>query len=1282
MNAPPAWTARPDLFSRGSFLAPDYVVASAWLEHGPFMAWLMERLAPRCFVELGTHSGFSYFAACQTVKRLGLPTSCHAVDTWQGDEHAGFYDESVYAAVHVHNETHFPAFSRLIRATFADATTLFAERSIDLLHLDGRHFYEDARDDLALWRDKLAPDAILLMHDTNVRERDFGVWRLFHELSQDYRTFEFVHGHGLGVVALGRIPPTLAALFDGSDETVATLRTAYSSLGRAVTQRWQLAEMGREAAQREAAHAAAQQEVRASHDAALAAAAARHDAAFAAEQAAHASALDASRIAHAASLDSAAASHVAALHASKAAHAQQIESLTADAAGRFAAAVQERDQEIAAGKDERARAETRLWAQHATIERLLAAERKAASDLSEAHAVAEAARAETLRLTASLSWQLTSPLRRLFDRSPRLARVGLSAARLLWRLATFRFGLVAASLRARRALRREEAEISADPMFDAAFYRQHYPRVVESGLSPARHYLVRGRFAGYRPHPLFDPEWYRGAYPDIGDDEPLIHYIRRGRSADRAPNAFFDPAWYRLRHPELGNVRQDPVQHFLAMGAEQRADPSPRFPVGTYLDRYQDVAESGANPLAHYLLHGLREGRDISSLTVDASRGEPVEQTPIECRKRPGAAREAALFVTHSGNGRLKPHMRHYLAALKAEGIAVTLIIAADRGFAGDEDWLYDLVDGLYVRDNAGWDFAAWAHVLRLNPQFYAAEMLYWMNDSLIGPVNQAALHAVVERIRGENAGLVGLTINHERGRHVQSYFLAFKETALRSYVFHDFVLDVRAYADKEDVINAYEIKLGPLLENGGVSVTALFEPSGPHNPTLFEWSRLLAEGFPFLKVLAITHDGEQWDKTGWREALHQHGYDVLLADALLAEKTNPNALPFDRDARPHRPALPADPPTLAFIGPFNYGNGLGVAARGYLSALMHVGLPTSMLPIERPFHIHQRVTPTLPCTAAIAPPDVAVVHLNPESWAPLLTPAQDRLIASARHRIGLFVWESETLPPGFAERMQRLSAVWAPSEYCARAFRNVSRIPVHVVPHVVPLTPERPASARQDGLRRSFGFAATERVVLFTFDASSYIERKNPAALLRAFERAGIAGAGWRLLLKTKHLREAGAAGDALGEAVARVPGALLVDRMLSVDAAARLLDLADIYVSPHCSEGFGLTIAEAMARGKPVIATDFGGVTDFLDSDSGFPVRCSPWELPADNGAYPAGTVWGKIDEDALTETIARVAAFTGPERAEVAARARARIASQLSPAAVGACMRRSIDAVLGRN
>lgn len=231
-----AGLAEANCLSQASFWAPAHIVESAWLEHGPFAFWLIDQIRPRNFVELGTHNGFSYFCVCQAVQRLGIGTACYALDSWEGDDHAGFYGSEVFQSVSAISAAQYSGISTLMKGYFSEGLPYFPDGSIDLLHIDGRHGYEDVLEDFESWRPKLSDRAVVLFHDTNVREREFGVWRLWNQLKTQFPSFGFLHGHGLGVLAVGpEVPEGLRPLVNGTETERAAIQQAYARLGRAIS---------------------------------------------------------------------------------------------------------------------------------------------------------------------------------------------------------------------------------------------------------------------------------------------------------------------------------------------------------------------------------------------------------------------------------------------------------------------------------------------------------------------------------------------------------------------------------------------------------------------------------------------------------------------------------------------------------------------------------------------------------------------------------------------------------------------------------------------------------------------------------------------------------------------------------------------------------------------------------------------------------------------------------------------------------------------------------------
>jgi len=196
-----------------------------WVEHIPFAFYLVPLLKPLVMVELGAHGGNSFFAFCQAAKENGLTTKCYAVDTWLGDEHTGYYYDDIYKDVLKHQRENYPDNAILMRTTFDEAVLNFKDGSIDLLHIDGLHTYEAVKHDFETWLPKLSEKAVVLFHDTQIRMKDFGVWKFWDEISKKYPSFEFYHGCGLGVLAVGMsVPPGVIQFVQDKDKKEEYLR--------------------------------------------------------------------------------------------------------------------------------------------------------------------------------------------------------------------------------------------------------------------------------------------------------------------------------------------------------------------------------------------------------------------------------------------------------------------------------------------------------------------------------------------------------------------------------------------------------------------------------------------------------------------------------------------------------------------------------------------------------------------------------------------------------------------------------------------------------------------------------------------------------------------------------------------------------------------------------------------------------------------------------------------------------------------------------------------------
>ncbi len=596
--------------NEASFWVPESLVVSAWLEHAPFAFWLTDVHRPKLIVELGTHLGFSYFVFAQAVKRLQIKSRCIAVDTWKGDEHAGTYGDEVFEQVRAYNQAKYSDFSELNRSTFDEAVDSFEDGSIDLLHIDGRHFYQDVKHDFETWQRKLSNRAVVLFHDTNVRVRGFGVDRLWDEVRAQYPSFEFLAGHGLGVLGVGAdLPQVLRDLFSLSDQPEARERLlhAYERLGAAVVDRADLVRTAAAPAldpRAEEAHrqlAAIWDQLKADWDHLNAEhnqLKAEHDQLNGTYNRLRNEHLELhgrygemeeqlKRRDQECSRLQAEVIEIEKLgEDARQAERSQFQKQLDESAGRLAeltAALGGREQEL-------------RNSQSATAEALNERDRKERE--------LEARSAEMNRLLSSRSWRLTAPLRGVSEKAPGLRNSFTNMLKLFW-------WIVSLQLPGRLETRRYQRLIESSRLFDRHYYQTSNPDVAASGAEPVMHYLVRGAREKRNPHPLFDSAWYEKQNPDVvaSGVNPLVHYLLQGWKEDRAPNSLFDLDYYFRGENEQARHSGPAAKHYIDTGWKAGLNPHPLFDGAWYLEQNPDVLKAGINPLAHYLDRGWKEKR-------------------------------------------------------------------------------------------------------------------------------------------------------------------------------------------------------------------------------------------------------------------------------------------------------------------------------------------------------------------------------------------------------------------------------------------------------------------------------------------------------------------------------------------------------------------------------------------------------------------------------------------------------------------------------------------------
>jgi glycosyltransferase involved in cell wall biosynthesis len=382
-------------------------------------------------------------------------------------------------------------------------------------------------------------------------------------------------------------------------------------------------------------------------------------------------------------------------------------------------------------------------------------------------------------------------------------------------------------------------------------------------------------------------------------------------------------------------------------------------------------------------------------------------------------------------------------------------------------------------------------------------------------------------------------------------------------------------------------------------------------------------------------------------------GRSLVIADASVAEQAAGRAT--DRQARTSAPRSPQ--PGVNVVGFLHGELGIGESARLMMGALSAAEIPHSSLPIRRILQSRQSTEPrsgtsdevfdtTLLCVNADLTPTIA--RSLPDAYAP-------------SYKIGMWYWEAEAFPASQHAGFAHLDEVWVATDFIRDALTPHATIPVTTI---TPPLPQATSGARVP--RTSLGLPDAP-LFLFSFDYLSTAGRKNPWGIVDAFRAAFARGEGPVLVIKSINADRRFGDAERLRLRVADDPDIVLIEEYLSAADRDALMATCDCYVSLHRSEGLGLTIAEAMAHGKPVIATAYSGNMQFMTEENSFPVPWSSVPVGAGHEPYPADGTWAEPDIDAAA-ALMRLVVADPTLAADRGARAALDIRTRYSSAAAG--------------
>lgn len=442
--------------------------------------------------------------------------------------------------------------------------------------------------------------------------------------------------------------------------------------------------------------------------------------------------------------------------------------------------------------------------------------------------------------------------------------------------------------------------------------------------------------------------------------------------------------------------------------------------------------------------------------------------------------------------------------------------------------------------------------------------------------------------------------------------------------------------------------------------------PPGRYKLILEGYCDESSEGIPLWgKTIWVHSFSSSWQKIkrAWKKTLATSSpeeiLNILRRTSLMAE-----------DKRNKKGSQKTDFPGVNVVGFFGHDFGLAQAARSSVACLKAAEVPNQR--VVAPMAVNS--TGSQPeeeanCREGFQYP-INLLHVN----APELTYVQRHLpefCLPEYYNIGFWYWELPEITGAFRSELKKLDELWVASSFNFKAFHAVSPVPVHQFP---PCLPPRPwAEEEIPGLT----LPNNRFLVLFIYDCNSYMERKNPEACLEACLKARESCPNIHLVLKTHSVREDSPEWQRLMEKVKDCPEITVISRHVPRAQLVWLQKRCDVFLSLHRAEGFGLNLAECMALGKPVVATNYSGNTDFMTDENSCLVDYDVIPVPAGGFYGEYGGTWADPKVDHAVEHLVSLAKDPAKAR-RIGQLAKEQITEYCCPIRIGKLMRERLEMI----